>query len=350
MNVAITADVHLSADDTHPERYNALVDIFDNLVHQNIKTLIIAGDLFDKDCSNYSRFEEICRQYPQIDIHIIPGNHDPDVSSRVIVGDNINIYSSDTMVELDTVSFVFIPYRRNSGIGEHLAEIDVKDHWVLIGHGDYFDGSKVRNPYEVGTYMPLYRNDLDRFNPWKVFLGHIHKPMNKKNMYYPGSPCGLDINETGKREYLTFDTSSGSVSRHTIKTDVIYLQEKFLIIPDENEVERLQKDADGRIAAWDLDEDDRRRAMIRIKATGYTSDREAIMGCLKGVFEEFNFVKDEDPDISSLCFTKDHRRNAIALRVLELIEGIDWDFGGNEPEKDKITETALSVIYGDGSG
>ena len=348
MNVAITADVHLPAGDNHPERYNALVNILESLEKQDINTLIIAGDLFDKDCSNYTRFEEISRRYPQIDFHIIPGNHDPNVSGRIIVGDNINIYSSDTMVEFDTVPFVFIPYGRTSGIGEHLTEIDIKGNWVLIGHGDYFDGFKVRNPYEIGTYMPLYRNDLDRFNPWKVFLGHIHKSMNKKNMYYPGSPCGLDINETGKREYLTFDTSSGIVSHHTIKTDVIYLQERFLIIPDENEVERLRKDAEGRIAAWDLDEEDRKRARIRIKATGYTGDREAIMGCLKGVFEEFNFVKNEDPDISSLCFTKDNRRNAIALRVLELIEEMDWNFGGNEPEKEKVIETALSVVYGDG--
>lgn len=348
MNVAITADVHLSAGDNHPERYNALVNILDSLAAQNIEILIIAGDLFDKDCSNYSRFEDICRKYPQIDIHIIPGNHDPDVSSRVIVGDNINIYSSDTMVEFDTVPFIFIPYRRNSGIGEHLAEIDFKDHWVLIGHGDYFDGSKVRNPYEVGTYMPLYRNDLDRFNPWKVFLGHIHKPMNKRNMYYPGSPCGIDINETGRRRYLVFNTATGHTSSETVRTDVIYLQETFLIIPGENEVERLRKAAEGRIAAWDLNEDDRKRARIRIKATGYSSDREAIMGCLKGVFEEFNFTKDEEPNISSLCFTKDNRRNAVAGRVLELIEEMDWDFGGNEPEKEKVIETALSVIYGDG--
>ena len=349
MNVAITADVHLSADDTHPERYNALVDIFDSLVHQDIKTLIIAGDLFDKDCSNYSRFEEICRQYPQIDIHIIPGNHDPDISQSVIVGENIRIFDSPALEEIDGLSFVFIPYSPTAGMGENLGEIRPDKRWILVGHGDYFGGMKQRNPYEKGIYMPLYRKDIEKFSPWKIFLGHIHKPMRTENLFYPGSPCGMDINETGRRQYLVFNTATGHVTPETVRTDVIYLQEKFLIIPDENEVERLRNDAEERIAAWDLEKDDRGRVRIRIKATGYTGDRESIMGCLKDVFSGFSFVKDEEPDISSLYVAKDNRRSAVARRVIELIEEMDWEFGGKEPEKEKVIETALSVVYGGGS-
>ncbi len=346
MKVAITADVHLSAGDNHPERYNALVSILDSLVKQEIQILIIAGDLFDKDCSNYIRFEDICGQYPQIDIHIIPGNHDPDISRSAIVGENIRIYDSPSLQEFDGLSFVFLPYSATIGMGDNLGEYRPDKRWILVGHGDYFGGMKQRNPYEKGTYMPLYRKDIEKFSPWKVFLGHIHKPMNINSLYYPGSPCGIDINETGRRRYLVFNTATGHITSETLQTDVIYLQEKFLVIPDENEVERLRNDAEGRIAAWELTEDDRKRARIRIKATGYSSDREAIMGCLKTVFAEFSFVKDEEPDISSLYVAKDNRRNTIARRVLQLIEEMDWEFGGSEPEKEDVIEAALSVIYG----
>lgn len=346
MNVAITADVHLSAGEDHPERYSALVNILDSLVKQDIETLIIAGDLFDKDCSNYSRFEEICRQYPRIDIHVIPGNHDPDISRSVIVGENVRIYDSPALQKINDLNFVFIPYSATSGMGEYLGEYRPEKRWVLIGHGDYFGGMKQRNPYEKGTYMPLYRKDIEEFSPWRVFLGHIHKPMNIDNLYYPGSPCGIDINETGRRRYLVFNTATGHTSSKTVRTDVIYLQEKYLLIPDENEVERLRNDAEERVIAWGLDEEDRKKARIRIKTTGYTSDREAAMECLKEIYAEFSFVKDEEPDISSLHIAKDSRRNAIARRVLELIEEMDWKFGGNEPEKEKVIETALSVIYG----
>lgn len=345
MNIAITADVHLSADDTHQERYNALVDIFDSLVNKDIRTLIIAGDLFDKDCSNYSRFEEICRQYPQIDIHIIPGNHDPDISQSVIVGENIRIYNSPALEEIEDLSFVFIPYSPTAGMGEILSGIRPDKRWVLVGHGDYFGGMKHRNPYEKGIYMPLYRKDIEKFSPWKVFLGHIHKPMNTDNLYYPGSPCGMDINETGRRRYLVFNTATGHVTPETVRTDVIYLQEKFLVIPDDNEIDRLRSDAEGRIEDWGLNGEDRRKARIRIKATGYAADREAVMDCLKEVYAKFTFAGDEEPDISLLHIAKDSRRNAIALRVLELIEEMDWKFGGQEPEKEEVIETALSVIY-----
>jgi len=346
VNIAITADVHLTAGENHPERYNALVNIFDSLVKQDINTLIIAGDLFDKDCSDYSRFEEVCRRYPQIGIHIIPGNHDPDISRSVIVGENIRIYDVPALQEFDGLNFVFLPYSATSGMGESIREIRPEKRWVLVGHGDYFGGMKQRNPYEKGTYMPLYRKDIEEFSPWRVFLGHIHKPMNTDNLYYPGSPCGMDINETGRRRYLVFNTATGHIISETVQTDVIYLQEKFLVIPDDNEVERLCNDAEKRIAAWDLSQEDRKRARIRIKATGYTGDREMILGCLKDVFSVYDFVQDEDPDISSLYVAKDNRRNAIAGRVLDLIEEMGWEFGGNEPEKDKVIEIAMSVIYG----
>lgn len=348
MNIAVTADIHLSSGEDHPERYNALVNILDDLTDKKINTLIIAGDLFDKDCGNYSRFEEICRQYTNIGIHIIPGNHDPDISRSVIVGENISIYDSPALEIFDGLKVVFVPYSATHGMGECLGEFALENRWVLVGHGDYFGGLKQRNPYEKGTYMPLYRKDIEEYLPWKVFLGHIHKPMNADNLYYSGSPCGIDINETGRRRYLVFNTSTGRTTSETVRTDIIYFYEKFLIIPDENEVARLKSNAEERIAAWDLNEEERKKVRIRIKATGYSTDREAVMGCLKEVFSVYSFVKDEDPDISLLQNAKDNRRSVIARRAIQLIEELDWNFGGSEPEKEKVIEAALSLVYGEG--
>ena len=127
---------------------------------------------------------------------------------------------------------------------------------------------------------------------------------------------------------------------------MIFFQEKFLIIPDENEIERLRNDAMERIAAWELDEKDEKKAIIRISVTGYTSNREAVADCLREVFSVYSFEKGEEADISSLYTTRDTQRNAIAQRVKELIEEMDWKFGGNEPDREKVIEAALSVVYG----
>jgi DNA repair exonuclease SbcCD nuclease subunit len=54
MIVAVTADLHLTERETHPERFDALDNILEQAVREGIGTLIIAGDLFDEDCRNYS--------------------------------------------------------------------------------------------------------------------------------------------------------------------------------------------------------------------------------------------------------------------------------------------------------
>ena len=200
MKIAVTADAHLRAGAGHPERYNALGNVFDQTVEAGIENLIIAGDLFDKDFQDYSEFEKLCRNHTSLQLHIIPGNHDPSISGKSITGDNIHIYTDPSVLEIDSVTFLFIPYEEKAKMGEKIAqlehEIDGKQ-WVLVGHGDFYGGVKEPNPLEPGTYMPLSRKDVGRFKPRTVFLGHIHKPHSPANdVHYVGSPCGLGISET----------------------------------------------------------------------------------------------------------------------------------------------------------
>ena len=93
MKIAVTADAHLRAGAGYPERYNALENVFAQTVAAGIETLIIAGDLFDKDFQNYSEFESLCRDHPTVEVHIIPGNHDPGISKKRITGENVHIYT-----------------------------------------------------------------------------------------------------------------------------------------------------------------------------------------------------------------------------------------------------------------
>lgn len=348
MNIAFTADVHLTEDSGSRWRRHALLDIVDKLTSMGIGDLVIAGDLFDENCSSYAGFEDLCGNNPSVHFHVIPGNHDPDITGRIIVGDNISIYDSLEVLEMEGLQAVFIPYSDSSGMAERLEGLDIGGRWVLVGHGDFVSGTKERNPYEQGTYMPLYRRDVERFQPWKIFLGHIHKPTDRGNLHYPGSPCGLDINETGRRRFLTFDTSTGKVTSHTVDSKVLFFREKLLVIPDENELERLRNHALARIATWGLDPEETGKARIRVTVTGYTSDREAVMDCLEDVFSPYSFYCGEGPDISSLRVARDLKRNAIARKAIEFIEEMDWDFGGDEPEKEQVIETALQVIFGEG--
>ena len=101
-----------------------------------------------------------------------------------------------------------IPYLPGKTMGDVIGmfadDIEPRE-WVLCGHGDWLEGRRSPNPYEPGTYMPLTRSDLTQYQPAQVFLGHIHARRDEP-IHYPGSPCGLDISETGRRRFLLFDT------------------------------------------------------------------------------------------------------------------------------------------------
>ncbi len=349
MKIAITADLHLAIKEDYPERYNALENILGQIENENIETLLIAGDLFDRDFNSYAGFESLCKKHPQIQIHIIPGNHDAGISGESIVGPNIHIYTAPTSVALGSTTFLFVPYKEKTKMGEQIAtleqEIRRKD-WILVGHGDYYGGTKELNPLEPGTYMPLSRENVLTFNPRAVFLGHIHKSVNWGNVYYIGSPCGLNIGETGKRKFLLYDTTEGSVVHSVVATDIVYFEESFIIVPLDNEVPLLKQEIAKRIESWNLDPSEYSKVIVRVEAIGYAMDRSAILSALSEGFNGFRYYKDEGPLIEKLSASMDRQLNAIAERTMKLIGELEWDFGGDEPERELLKIAALNVIYG----
>ncbi|MGB3901893.1 MAG: metallophosphoesterase, partial [Bacteroidales bacterium] len=96
MKIGITADLHLKSKNETPERYNALEKIIHHLKNENIRDLIIAGDLFDKEFNNYSDFENICRNNSNINFYIIRGNHDIDLKSSSFSSPNIKVFDEIT--------------------------------------------------------------------------------------------------------------------------------------------------------------------------------------------------------------------------------------------------------------
>ncbi len=349
MKIAITADVHLLDRTNYPERYNALEYILQTAQAEGIGVLIVAGDVFDKNIQNYSEFEKLCQKYPDIQLHIIPGNHDAQISSKSIISPNVDIYSESTLVEFGTATFLFVPYKENTTMYEHilgyLEELQGKD-WVLVGHGDYYEGLKEVNPLEEGTYMPLSRENVKTLRPRAVFLGHIHKPMNWGSVCYCGSPCGLDITECGKRQFLIFDTNNGTTVAETVETDVLFFNETFVIVPSENEVGLLQKQISERIQSWGLNAEDESKVVVRVKAQGFAMDRSAILKTLEESFGGFTYFKNEGPGLEELYVSTDPQLADIAKRTMQLIDESTWDLTDGEPEKELVKIEALKTIYG----
>ena len=348
MQVAVTADVHLRTQQEYPERYSALDNILAQLASQDIDVLIVAGDLFDAELVDYSDFEDLCGQYPSVQLHIIPGNHDTQINEAKVVGENIHIYSEPAILVVDSTTFLMMPYESDATMGEKLAHAAAEiegQHWILVGHGDYMECAQAPSATEPGVYMPLSRTDLDRYGPATVILGHIHRAQTKNNVHYVGSPQGLDITETGRRTYTVLDTANGFVTARPVSNDLLYFSESFVIVPVENDAAILKQDIKRRVDSWGLERSEYDKVHVRVDASGFTADRKAILKTLKSGFRQFSYY-DDGPKIEQLRISADYQRNAVAERVQELVNTMQWDFGGDEPTREAVVMAALALVYG----
>ena len=351
MQITLSADLHLTNRNEHLERYRAFQSMLESMRQDNRKVLCLAGDVFDASLNNYSDFDQICMQYPDISIYIIPGNHDPNLHKRQITARNVIVFSQPEIaqIEEDGPQFLFLPYEKNTNMGTRIAEFKSSlrpDKWVLIAHGDYPDGIHEPNPYEDGVYMPFLRKDIEMFHPAKVFLGHIHARMSKDPVYYTGSPCGLDISETGWRSCLVYETRTGMVQTRRVETDVVFFNESLTMLPTPDESAYLRAKALNIIQRWSLGDGDERKVRLRLQIKGYCVDKNNAISVLKDCFQGFNFYKSEEIDATELNTSQDADRILLAELVQNQISQQNWQTGADEPGRDEILLAALQIIYG----
>jgi DNA repair exonuclease SbcCD nuclease subunit len=351
MKIGITADVHLKTQVEHPERYNSLENILHQCHELNVRILIIAGDLFDQTMQNFSEFEFLCSQpkTKQITIHIIPGNHDLKIRQEYFSVPNVFVYHEPKWVGFGGGwNFLFIPYKTDKSMGEVIQNNYNQEHvkkWVLVGHGDWSGGVTPSNPYEPGFYMPITSKDIKLYKPNHVFLGHIHAPFDSGNLHYPGSPCGLNINETGHRRFLTFDLETSQIESHLVQNDIIYFIENITILPVEDESTFIRDSAQKSIQSWSLKEGDEEKVRLRVVCRGYSADKAKLMETIKETYNPYQL--DGDPDLSQVSIASDPRRDYLMEKVNNTIESLDWASHGNEPTPTEIILEAMKLIYGE---
>ena len=351
MKIAITADVHITSQKKNPERYRAFINILDQLVTLGINDLIIAGDLFDKSCEHPGELEDVFKKskFEQIKIYIIPGNHDPVLSRGAFTLGNIEYITQLKQMEISSnTSLLFVPYQSHTYFGEILASCQYElnpNKWILIGHGDYLTSSHLKNAYEDVSYMLLSGKDLQVYQPRKIFLGHIHAPYDSSVVHYPGSPCGMDITETGVRSFLVYDTDRKNPERVPVETDVIYLQESLVVLPMTDEEDYVRNSLADKIARWDLDEKQRKKARLRVNLQGYSTNRERLLETVTDFVTQKGIVMEEKPDLSQVKLSNDTTRAEIAMQVQKSIVELAPPMGKDEPTTEEYILSAMSQIY-----
>jgi DNA repair exonuclease SbcCD nuclease subunit len=351
LRIAITADLHLTTQQDHPERFATLQDILQQCGELDIDRLIIAGDLFDQSQQNYAEFEQAYADaHPEgLTVSVIPGNHDPQLTQGALAVEGLEVFSEPVVQPAgDSFDLLLVPFKVGTSMGEHIPPYQAQlraGQWALISHGDWESGLRAPDPNEPGVYMPLTRADLEAHEPALALLGHIHAPGDGPPVYYAGSPCPLDINETGLRRFLIFDSESLSVTSQPVDSPQIFFNETVVMLPVEDERAFLQAELEQRILNWSLPEGWEDRVRHRLTIVGYAVDRSAVDVVAREAMADYSFYED-GPDISALNHAVDTDRIHIAQQVQEWIEQLEWPEGDPEPAKETIALEALRVIWG----
>lgn len=348
MKIGITADLHLRKNNI--ERYNALKYILNTLKDKEINNLIIAGDLFDKETVDYSLFEKICYDFKDIEIILLPGNHDENIEQRFFTIKNIRVLKEITMLNFDKVYLLLVPYISKSSMDEEITTFfmdkEVPKNWILIGHGDYLTSKRAENKYEIGFYMRLTSNIIDRFSPKIVLLGHIHKPEKYGKVIYTGSPVGIDFTETGKRRFLILNTEKMEVEYEYVKTDIIYFSEDILVTPI-NEIENVKNKLDTMIKKWDLEENEMNKVRLKLKVYGYSYERNILKDeILKHLLLRNIIFKEEDLEFN-VKVVKEDVRFYLLEKFLNVVEEVQINKICSFAEKNDIIEAAMETIFGE---
>jgi hypothetical protein len=193
---------------------------FPFLENNNITTVIDMGDTFDNrktldlttiewaKTNFYDRLESM-----NIELHTLVGNHTTYYRNTNRINtpklllsqySNIQTYSSPTVVELDGLSVLMIPWINSENEKETLDLIDTTKAKVAMGHLE-LNGFYVNR----GTAMEEGR-DADIFSKFKkVFTGHYHTRSDNGTVFYIGNPYEMFFNDSGdSRGFVVFDTET----------------------------------------------------------------------------------------------------------------------------------------------
>ena len=297
-----TADVHLDSPLLNLDNYDsapreefrsATRRAFDNVVdlaiNEEVHFVLIAGDLYDGDCSDFNtplhfrrRMEELAAN--DIRVFIIQGNHDAANNMRkafaLTLPDNVHLFSTkqpETVV-LDEPGVAI----HGQGFAEREVTEDLSQNYPTPDSGLINIGMLHTNCGSRAGHDPYAPSTVDGLNAvgydyWA--LGHIHKAWDIGPgpwIVYPGNPQGRHIREDGPRGCVIATCDGKHIERRSHTTDVVrWSRVEVRLSASEEDIDDAILVAQQSVArAVDAAED--RPLAIRIDLTGATGAHRSI--------------------------------------------------------------------------
>lgn len=344
MRVAVTADLHLR--ESNPERLRNLEALIQQLLSEGVHHLVIAGDLFDGADNSYTGFDSLAQRCPEVQFILVAGNHDPDLRQDLFASGNIQVFAKPTLKRIDRLPILFLPYRVGSTIGEAISSFRGSERlrsypWILVSHGDFPAPRPEANGGERG-YFPLTREDLARFQPVKVILGHIHVPNGTAaEVLYPGSPYPITSDEYGQRRVLVLDTKTAAVAELALTHPPVRVRAEIFLIPDGREEEQIGRQLQSILAEQGPPE----KLVVQAFFKGYSASRRKARGFLE-VFLSERAIPCAGIDLESLRDNDQESLATLADAVRQRVGALKLNYPEAEELRQVVLERALEIVYG----
>ena len=223
MKILLTSDWHIQSGIYTDIGMDYISYLQEFCKENGIEDIIIAGDIFEKSAKIqndafiplFFKFKELRDQ--GLNVITILGNHDifsVDNDSLVetfsVFGGVVKEYEQ---IELGGRKIDLLPYTKS--------ESDIPtDGDLLITHLSIAD-FQFDNKFHVNEKAGFSRKLFSGYN--KVFSGHFHRPQNKGNIIFMGSPYQMNFGEIGqKKGFIVLDLETDEWERHYYDQAPVY--------------------------------------------------------------------------------------------------------------------------------
>lgn len=356
MKIIHCSDLHLDSKmeanldkEKARQRKNEILLSFENMIDfakkNEVKIIIIAGDLFDKNkvsvkAKNLVR--DVIASNPQIDFIYLKGNHDEENFIEGEIPKNLKLFNgynwTSYKYENIVISGIEFGKKDNYEIYQSLM-LNQNNFNIVVLHGQEANYADKKDKAEIINLKELKNKNIDY-----LALGHIHKykleKLDNRGIYcYSGCLEGRGFDECGDKGFVLLDIEENKINTKFIKNSIRDLEEIEVDISDTMTTIEVQTKIEEKIKNIPKDN------LIKIILVGkvdINSERD-IDYLLKKYYDKFYFLKIYDKTtlkINYLDYENDASLKGEFIRMV-LKEELP------EEEKKEIIMTGIKALSGE---
>lgn len=249
MKIIHCSDLHLDSKmetnldrEKARQRKNEILLSFQNMIkfanENEVKIIIIAGDLFDKNKISIKAkniVKDAIISNPNIDFIYLKGNHDEENFIETETPTNLKLFNSYNWkayrYENIVINGIEFGTRDNYEIYQSLM-LNKTDVNIVVLHGQEINYLTEKDKTEIINLKELKNKNIDY-----LALGHIHKykqgKLDNRGIYcYSGCLEGRGFDECGDKGFVLLNIENNKISTEFIKNSIRNLEEIQIDISD----------------------------------------------------------------------------------------------------------------------